>query len=316
MTTIDLLVEYKKKIIQLAKNETERRFISDSFTRWYLNSKIDDKFIPTKDVVDIADLEFANKHRRCQFDVARIRTAAKKIHATTLSKATSITIESYPNQDNLLSTPQLERLKSLYKGKSFEADKNKLIAIYNFIGMNSAHLSIPPMFGGIELFGSPLNTHNPFCSPFEFEKKFGSLGSFFNFNIAKSSETFFTANPPFDEAIMTAMAKYLDEQLTAAKVAKTIVITIPVWDSDSQKKLGIRDFGMAFEAFDLLKKSKYLKEHDIFDRGLYPYWDYYKQKLSPVSYTHLIILANKTPSTTLVEVKKKWQEFIDTHKSA
>ena len=313
ITAIDLLNAYKRKIIDLATSTNEQRFISDSFTRWYLNSDRDRRFIPTKDVVDVADLKFANLHRQCRFNVTQFKTEAERLYSDMMNRATSIVSDIYPNQDNLLSAPQLTRLKDLYKGQAFESDKNKLIAIYNFIGMNSAHLSIPPMFGGIELFGSPLNTHNPFCSPFDLEKEFGSLGSFFDFDIANSDETFFTANPPFDEAIMEEMARYLDSQLAAANTSKTIVITIPVWDSASQKALGVRDFGMDFKAFELLKKSKYMKEHEIFDRGTYPYWDYYKQQLSPVSYTHLIILANKSPSVTLKEVKQKWQSFISAH---
>lgn len=313
ITAIDLLDAYKQKIIDLATSINEKRFISDSFTRWYLNSTIDYRFVPTKDVVDVDDLKFANQHRQCKFNISKIKTEAGRIYSEMMSRANSIVSDNYPNQDSLLSVPQLNRLKQLYKGSMFEADKNKLIAIYNFIGMNSAHLSIPPMFGGIELFGSPLNTHNPFCSPFDLEKQFGSLGSFFNFDIAGSEETFFTANPPFDEAIMEKMALYLEKQLAATNASKTIVITIPVWDSASQKMLGIRDFGMEFKAFELLKNSQYIKEHEIFDRNTYPYWDYYKQQLSSVSYTHLIILANKAPVITLKEVKNKWQNFISRH---
>ncbi len=309
---VALLTQYKNDIIAMGRTDKEKRFIEDSFTRWYFNSQPDHTFMPKADVVNKSDLLFGNKQRGCHFQAATIKAASKRKYDTLRRQVDGLKNNIYPNEDNLISEPQLQRLRNLYKGKSsdFEADKNKLLAIYKFIGMNSAHLSIPPIFSGIELFGSPLNTHNPYCSPFEFEKMFGSLGSFFNFSISKSKETLYTCNPPFDEEIMLRMAEHLDSELCEAKIAKTIIITIPVWDSASQRKLGIRDFRMDFAAFDLLMKSKYLQGHEILDRATFSYWDYYGQKLAPVSYTHLIILANKIPMYTIEQIKELWQKFI------
>lgn len=306
--TVELLSKYKQGIIQLGISYNEKKFIEDSFTRWYFNADVNAKFVPSADIVNKSDLQFANSHRRCKFNINKVKTLSKKLYDE-FKKNTVIKNEIYPNEDNLISSAQLQRIQELYKGKNFESDKNKLIAIYKFIGMNSAHLSIPPMFEGIELFGSPLNTHNKYCSPFQFERKFKSLGSFFKFNIGKSKETVFTANPPFDETIMIKMAKYLEDELNKSKTTKTIIITIPVWDSVSQKKLGIRDFGMDFEAFDILTKSSFLKSHDILDRNEYMYWDYYKQKLISVSYTHLFILSNGSPKYSIGDVKSKWKNY-------
>jgi hypothetical protein len=308
---VELLTQYKQEIIALGKSNVEKQFIEDSFTRWYFNSQPDQSFVPKCNLVNKTDLQFANIHKGCRFQVATMISTSKRKYNELIKKVNMLSSDTYENQDNLISPPQLERLHSLYKLKesTYESDKNKLIAIYKFVGMNSAHLSIPPIFSGIELFGSPLNTHNPFCSPFEFEKKFSSLGSFFNFSISKSSESIFTCNPPFDETIMDNMVEHLESELKAANSNKTIIITIPVWDSASQKKLGIRDFGMDFAAYDKLIKSPFLKENDILDRAMYPYWDYYKQRTIPVSYTHLIILSNNQPEYTINNIKEMWQKY-------
>lgn len=311
MNSIDHLMKYKAAIVGLSHTNQERRFLQDSFTRWYFNSSPDINFIPQNNIVNPDDLYYANNHKKCNFNIRNIIEQSVIFFNKMKKELANSKEEIYKNQDDLISGAQLTRLKKIYidADENFEADKNKLIAIYNFIGMNSIHMSIPPIFEGIELFGSPLNTHNPFCSPFKFEKIFSSLGSFFDFNIAESMETIFTANPPFDEAIMEQMAKRLDAELLKSKNNKTIIITIPVWDSASQKLLNIPDYEMDFKAFDLLKKSKFFIANEILDKKEYPYWDYYKQALIPVSYTHLIILTNGKPKYTLAEIKQKWKKF-------
>jgi hypothetical protein len=311
---VDLLFQYKNSIINLAKYPNEKKYIEDSFTRWYFNVKKKD-FIPQKNLVNTNDLKFGNLHRKCKFNIPQFLKESKNLYTQFKKNIDNIKQEKYSNEDNLISLYQLNRLKELYKENNFEDDKNKLINIYKFLGINSIHLSIPPVFEGIELFGSPINTHNPYCSPFEFEKLFGSLGSFFDFDIANSDETLFTCNPPFDEDIMEKMSKRLEEQLSKCKTPKTIIITLPVWDSESQKKIGIRDFGMIFKSYELLCQSKFFNSKDILDRALFPYWDYYKLALIPASYTHLIILSIDKPKYDIQQIKQKWQDFIDKHKN-
>lgn len=311
---IEYLAQYKAAIIRLGKTPVEKRFIEDSFTRWFFNAPKKD-LIPTKNVVIPDDLFFANQHKKCQFDVADfVRLSNSEFQR--LRKIKIAADEQYANKDHLISREQLVRLELLYpsKYKTFENDKNKLVAIYEFVGINSAHLSIPPKIfttvKPVECFGSPLNTSYKFCSPFAFEKaRFGSLGSFFSLRIAAMENILFTANPPFDEEIMTKMATFLIKELDAARLDKTIIITLPVWDSESQRRLGIRDFGMKFEARDILMASKFMKESDILGRNDYPYWDYYKQEYAPVSYSHLIILANGVPMLTIQEIKRRWGEL-------
>jgi hypothetical protein len=319
MNIIDLLQQYKKSVLELCRNPKDRKFMEDSFTRWYFNSKPDERFIPSINVVNERDLMYANKNKGCHFEIARILQYSLKFFEKLKAECNELRSEKYMQNDHLISKAQHTRLRTIYNQKygDYEGDKNKLIALYNFIGMNSIHMSIPPIFEGIELFGSPLNTHNPYCSPFEFEKRFSSFGSFFLFNICDYKETVFTANPPFDEEIMEQMADRLESQLHKCKnagLSKTIIITIPVWDSKSQKKIGAPDYGMNFIAFDKLLKSLFFMEHDIFRKDEFPYWDYYKQKLIPVSFTHLIVLATGQPSYTITNIKKKWLMYRHTSK--
>lgn len=313
MNIIDQLNKYKNELVQLGRTTNEKKFIQDSFTRWYLNIDKDD-LVPKANVVNKQDLIYANKYKDCSFNVATFLSVSNKIYKLLLQRIKNIgkTANIYNNKDNLINIHQLNRLKSIYIGDDFENDKNKLISLYELMGINSIHLSVPPVFDGIELFGSPLNTHNNYCSAFEFEKKFGSLGSFFDFNIAKSDVKLFVANPPFDEQIMVKMAEHLETQLDAAPSDKpvTIIITIPVWDSISQQKLGIKDYGMQFDAYNTLISSKFLKMHDILNKFDYKYWNYYTQKLVAVTYTHLIILSNSSlPLMNIQEIKNKWQSY-------
>ncbi len=218
-------------------------------------------------------------------------------------------VEPFANLDNLISARQMARIKKAYTGTNFEADKNMLINVYSFIGITAVHLSIPPFLRTHELFGSPLNTTADYCSPFEFERAFGSSGNFFEFDIVASKHNILTCNPPFVEDIMRMAAERLVSELdraAAAGITKTIVITIPVWDPETQRRLRLKDYGMPFAAFDILKGSKYFLEHDVLDKFKYRYYDYYKNKLIPACFSHLIIFGNGRPAITASEVKKKW----------
>jgi hypothetical protein len=197
----------------------------------------------------------------------------------------------------VITKKQEERLEALYTGPDdlFEAYKNKLINLYQFIGTNNMHLSIPPIFAGVELFGSPVNTHNlTYCSPFEFERHFGSLGSFWDYKFHQDGV--YLCNPPFDEAVIADMANKLMADLATTKHKVVVVITVPVWDSASQRKIGIKDYGLDFAGFTTMIESKFLRHHEILDKDTYKYWNYYTEERAPASWTHLVILSNLSKS--------------------
>jgi Phosphorylated CTD interacting factor 1 WW domain len=299
---MDALKNYKLGLINLGQTSTQKKFIENSFTRWFLAAPLKNE-MPSCNIVNENDLYYANKNMKTRFDVPNFIQKSKKLFASTFEKATS---SVYPNIDNKVTSAQLQHIKELYVGDNYENDKNKLLAMYNFIGMNSIHLSIPPIFNGIELFGSPLNTHGPYCSPFEIDKKFGSLGSFFNFEPTK--ETIYLCNPPFDEIIIRRMSLRLLDFLSRKK-RMIIIITLPIWDSESQRKLKIRDFGLEFEGFSELKKSKYCQETDMLDKDEYPYWDYYLERPIPASHTHLMVMSNFDSEKLIKKIKTMWTEW-------
>jgi hypothetical protein len=251
--------------------------------------------IPTENIVSKNDLIYANRVSNLGINADNFMTKSEALFKRLNGK---ITIKKIRVTDS-----QIDRLKSLYTGKQFEKDKDMLLTMYDFIGMNTIHLSVPPIFSGIELFGSPLNTHNEYCSPFEIDKKFGSLGSFWEF--FPERDTIYLCNPPFDEIIIRRMANRLIEFLSSS-IKLVIIVTIPVWDSKSQKQMKIKDYGLDFEGYTMMKASEYCKEADMLDRYKFPYYDYYQEKKIPASYTHLMILSNFEAKVLIPNIKEKW----------
>lgn len=95
-------------------------------------------------------------------------------------------------------------------GKAFEAVRGKL-----------GHT--------IECFASPLNCHyDRFCSAFgALEAKFGSLGSFFDFDPQEGS---FEANPPFVPEVMDAMLERIEMLLgDDSRGPLSFLVVVPAW---------------------------------------------------------------------------------------
>lgn len=300
MNIIECLRIYKYKLINLGEDSTKKKYIMNNFGDWYINSekkKGYDGLVPKNKNNDIDSTSNL-------FEEFLIKV--KKFEKTDIN---------YPFLPNKINFVQENRIKKLYNGKNYELDRNKLIYLYNFIGMNNAHLGIPPIFEGVELFGSPFNTYNDeYCSPFSMEKRFNSLGSFFNYKFHKSGVYF--CNPPFIDRIITNMSVYLEKIINDTKFEVIIIITIPVWDSKTQKKIGIKNYNLGFKGYENLLKSNYIKEKKVLDKFLYPYYDYYKRKYITASYTHLMILSNlnqkkfRESGNTVEEIEKKWSKIL------
>lgn len=319
---MEALYQYKYDLCNISKSHY--KIIKDLFTRWYINTKkTKDGINLEKNVINKKDLAFCNLYYKSNIDIVyfmkKSLIAFKKYQVAYKKNQVAFKKLNYDDSKvkpdySVIVPKQLNRLKSIYKGNAFETDTAQLIEIYKFLGINNMHLSIPPIFKGIELFGSPMNTHNnEFCSPFQIEKLFGSQGSFFEYKFPKSE--LYLCNPPFDEELIKQMSKYILKYLEHSKNELTFLVTIPVWDSESQKKIEIRDFGMEFEGFSLLEESKYCKEHEILNKDEYPYYDYYKDKYSPASWTHLLILANYDTEHKLNDFILKWHNAVASHKT-
>ena len=300
---MNLLYEYKQKIINLSENNQQHKFLNDIFSRWYFNASRKD-LIPTHNIINKKDLIYANKIKYTKFNIKKFIKETKDIYMNLYTKSDNQERFHINDNDKIhlyekfmfhehITHAQLKHLQDIYTGNSDEFYKllNQLISIYNFIGIDNTQLSIPPIFRGVELFGSPLNTRNKeYCSPFEIEKNFGSLGSFWDYKLHKDG--IYLCNPPFDETFINKMVNRLIENISTTKYKVLIIITIPIWDSISQQNLGVCDYGLDFDGFNKLLNSTYFKEHKILDKYKFPYWNYYTEELCYVCWTHLIILSN------------------------
>lgn len=325
-----LLEKYKKSLlIYLTRylyhhagivSKDAGRFLRKSFGRWYFegirSGKIV-KFIPQEDIVDKQDLMYIFKkvnreyvtykpfHFKFDLNYKHMEEKSLKVQKiNTEDKKIIFQIDKYKYTISLI---QYGRLRDLYLGPPGYLDESIMILLiyYGFIGSKNNHLSIPPsLISGktIELFGSPLNTcalH--YCSPLDIDRRFGSLGSFFNF---KFKEGTYLANPPFVEGIMTEMANILYKALNSI-LNLTIYVVIPVWNEGAILR------GVTFKAWELLQTSPFLNDYKVLEQFEFPFYDYYDDKYIPVTNTYLMVFSNKKEEFTLDDMVEKWRTFKD-----
>lgn len=221
-----------------------------------------------------------------------------------MEKARSKLVREDPPRPIYLSEAQQKRLQSVYVGNPDEYNINtkRLASRYQYMGGLNNSLSIPPsildIFPSHELFGTPLNTHTTFCSPFNDEKVFSSCGSFFEFSDYKEDVVYF-ANPPFDDVFCSHMATRLLEQLAIRPFH--LIVIIPVWDTDEQKKHKLKDFGLPFDGYRRLVNSPYFLEDNYLEKESYPFYNYFTQRNVFISNVHLINLGLKVDTKQLIE---------------
>jgi len=238
------------------------------------------------------DLDFYEKSLVPQVSKEEIIEKVKKIW---LNYCDRDYIMKFNAHLGFIALEQERRLRNLFAGseEDFKIKKSLLLSAYKFMENFNNHLSVPPKLFEktkiVELFGSPLNTSQEYCSPFALEKEcFSSKGSFFDYEINPGLNI---ANPPFDETIMENMADRLEDQLNQTPGINVICI-IPVWDPESQAKYGLKQGGKPFAAYTKLKNSRFFKEGFYLDKKMYRFWNYYSQRYIPVSAIHFILLGN------------------------
>lgn len=295
MNDIDKLYIYKKGILDLCENIQQKRFLESSFSRWYfLCSKTG--ITPLDNIVIRTDLEYGNLYKSTNFNITNFMRNSSHIFKQTYNargkylKNPRLNIcSSY----KIITPGQFGRMQKLYNGssKDFYDTLDNLVTLYEIIGINNIHLSIPPIFKGVELFGSPLNTHNrEYCSPFEIEKLFCSLGSFWDYTFHRDG--IYICNPPFDENFIYKMANKLICDISSTNYKVLIVITIPLWDSNSQNENSVKDFNLELRGLNILTNSSYLKDRKILNKQDYPYWNYYTEEYVHACWTHLLVISN------------------------
>ena len=292
----ELLETFREEVCNFLKSlYSEDIKPEEIFMRWYLNSLIQggkDYFMPTAFNALENDLSFHEKSLSSKTTKEEI---CAKINDIFQKHCTQEYCIKKKIMLRMISDKQENRLKQVYNGpqEDFLGKKHLLLSAYKFMGTLNNHLSVPPaIFRNTkitELFGSPLNTSQSYCSPFKLEQElFSSNGSFFDYKIQPGLHV---ANPPFDETIMEDMADRLENQLDETP-GVNIICVIPVWDPESQAKYGLKVYGKPFAAYTKLKNSKHFKQEFYLEKYKYPFWDYYKDKFTPASATHFIVLSN------------------------
>lgn len=156
-----------------------------------------------------------------------------------------------------------------------------------------------------ELFASPMNCSilNGYHSAFpDTDKFFGSLGRFSDTSV--QSGYGYSVNPPYTDIVLEAAMKKVTEWLRSVPDV-VFYITIPVWDYESQKQLGI-DIGDkygSYPAIDVINKSGFIKDKKIFHKDVFKYKDHNTDKYINASNTYVIIASNR-------ELKEEEKEYL------
>lgn len=70
----------------------------------------------------------------------------------------------------------------------------------------------------------------------------------------------------------------------------SLVVIIPVWDDKQQDKYGLKNFGLPFNAYNLLVESKYFIKELFLPKNQFPFYNYFQEKYVYISNTHVINL--------------------------
>lgn len=309
------LKKYKNKLIKHINQELNINpsKLDNIFVRWIfianMKKKLDKDLIPKDNIIideDIKYLTSKNKHA-LNFN-KKIRCFENELKNIIVKKDKKYYYFIKENIEYKITNIQYKRLLHIYISNNFNEDVFLLLDTYNTLGGLTNLLSFPlNIFDDneyIELFGSPLNTQNKYCSAFEFEKKyFSSLGSFFDYELKEGK---YISNPPFDEIIMEKMVDKLILNLNNVNNL-AIIIILPVWDPESQILLNTKNYKKNFKAYNKLKKCEFLKEKQILKKHDYKFYDYFKDKYIPVSHTHIILLSNYKDNIKIDDIKEKWE---------
>lgn len=300
---------------------TSYKIVRKAFGCWYFDGirsgRVVD-FLPTTDIVKVEDLiylfdKMGKKYEpyepfRHTFYIKAWKGPTPKVIKTSHIDTNKVEFVC-GSYKCVISSGQYNRLKMLYNGPPGYIDCNIMILLmrYEIPGTKNNHLSIPPSLFDredniVELFGSPLNTFcDRYCSPFNTDKCFGSLGSFFEYKF--TSDSVYIANPPFVEDIMIDMSHILIRALNGIDNI-TVYTILPAWDQKVSNQ--------KYVALELLKESEYVLSHDILDKSTYPFFDYFEDKFIPVSDVHLIVLSNNKTSEISCSktIKRKWEQIL------
>jgi hypothetical protein len=321
--TIQLCVSYVKDVVKSSHKRGVSQLQSklkeieidlyDLFCRWNFTSLLKGRFdvtrcLPLQNTTFImqSDLDYYLNRFQLSGSDSIIEFPHAEFQAL-LTAAYERTKKVPPPRLMYPSDVQNKRLTAIYSGEEYKDDSLKLLARYQYFGGLNNSLSVPNAVLNIfpkshELFGTPLNTYTSFCSPFQDESVFSSHGSFFHFSEFKEDTVYF-ANPPFDDVFCDHVADRLLDQLSRGLFA--LIVIIPVWDNEEQKKLGLKDFHLPFPCYRKLVSSPYLLSETFLEKESYPFYNYFTQRYVYISNTHIINLGVKVDTEKIIEEWKK-----------
>ena len=222
--------------------------------------------------------------------------------------------------DNILIPVDIyEKLKNKFLGEKELFDVYVWIMIYRYqlLGSNNNQLGVLPdvlnkmkndFDLNFELFGSSINfTMDNYCSLyFDIEEKFGSKGSFFNYDIKSGVYNF---NPPYQNDIIekgvNRLFYYLEKNDKECDDNNRLsfVLTIPIWDNTGKKIMKYKypekrliqeiDYG-DFEIIKNIEKSKYFRLKIMISKNNFTYLDHNFSlfKNSTIQNTYVFVLSN------------------------
>lgn len=221
-----------------------------------------------------------------------------------------------------ITVPQYNRLKEIYTGppELFDALSYTALYVYNNLGAIGNYGSIPIGLiddSFIELFGSPLNTQQKYCSAFDFETKyFGSFGNFFNYNLVKGQK--YTCNPPYVFDLMAEAARRVTTQMNKMGKGSNIsmMVVFPIWDAEGLREIGEikaaeeKDRECPNDIYEIkaiLDRSGLVRDKRSMHKNNHKYYCWYTDSLVTYAHTYIYVLSTEeTPAINLSEIITKW----------
>lgn len=283
-------------------------------------------FMNTYDLAEYFPVFLKYSHMNCPY-WPKFNSLGPKVQGlfneTIDSEGNSSMINRVTGQILPVTSIQYNRLKSIYKGppELFDNFAFTVLYVYHSLGSLGNNGSVPIGLINeeyIELFGSPLNTQQRYCSPFIFEKEyFGSLGSFFDYVLQKGQK--YTCNPPYIDGLMAEAAKRVTESLKKlGPGSKTdVLVVIPIWDAAGLEEIGDPkdpndpNKDEKYDTKEIIENSGLVRSRKLLNKNDHEYYSWYGNKFVSYSHTYLYVLSTEEePGIDLDDVVTRWDILV------
>jgi hypothetical protein len=155
--------------------------------------------------------------------------------------------------------------------------------------------------GAVEAFASAFNHFfDQFCSAFpDLEQVFGSLGSFFQQDLAAVKHLF--VNSPFDEVLIEKSVAKIESWLSKSSDGVQCTIVVPQWNN--------------FTALENLKQSRFKHENEkVYSKGQLMFTDYMQpqpKEISPCNIVKFVLMKKQQEQEEFNEPLTKKMKISD-----